>query len=113
MPSVYDNVVPDLTKVDNFYDVGGDNHCFVYTIVDYDDPFDDRQSAEYDHKNLEKSMTNRGYMFDYESGYVTLEGFKNQLSIKLSQITSNTTSFILTISCHGKDNKLIFSDGKR
>ena len=73
----------------------------------------DRISAENDHINLESSMKRRGYIFSPCWGYVTLEDFKTELFTKLNQISTNTTSFVLSISCHGDDNKLVFSDGKR
>lgn len=113
VPSFYDNVLPDLSIVDNCYDVSGDNHILACTIIKYNEPLDDRISAVNDHNNLENSMKRRGYIFSPYWGTVTLEGFRNELLTKLSRISSNTTSFILSISCHGDGNKLVFSDGKK
>ena len=112
MPSIYDNVLPDLSIMDDAYDVSGDNHCFACTVVNYKRPFADRQSAKNDQLNLEDSMRRRGYLFTPCTGYVTLEGFKNELITKLSRMTTATTSFVLSLSCHGDENKLAFSDGK-
>ena len=97
--------------VENSYDVTGDNHIFACTITNYNKPFDDRTGAENDHINLEKSMKRRGYIFSPCWGFVTLEDFKNELLTSLNRMNSSTTSFILSISCHGDDNKLAFSDG--
>ena len=113
VPSIYDNVIPDLSIMDDCYDVSGDNHCFACTVVNYKKPFSDRQSAKNDQFNLENSMEPRGYLFTPCTGYVTLEGFKNDLLTKLSRLTTATTSFVLSLSCHGDGDRLIFSDGKR
>ena len=113
VPSIYDNVLPDLTIMDNCYDVSGDNHGFACTVVNYKKPLADRQSAKNDEINLESSMKRRGYLFSSCTGYVTLEGFRNELLSKLSRMTTATTSFVLSISCHGDGDRLVFSDGKR
>ena len=106
------NFTPDSSRMDNCYDVSGDNHCFACTVINYEKPFSDRQSAKNDHINLENSMENRGYLFTPITGYVTLEEFKNELLTKLSRLNASTTSFVLSLSCHGDENKLLFSDGK-
>ena len=113
VPSFYDNVLPDLSIMDNCYDVSGDNHCFACTVIYYKKPLDDRISAENDHFNLENSMTKRGYLFTPKAGYVTREDFKNELLTVLSQMTTSTTSFVLSISCHGEGDRLVFSDERR
>ena len=113
VPSFYDNVLPDLSIMDNCYDVSGDNHCFSCIVINYRKPFTDRLSAQNDHFNLENSMKRRGYLFSPATGYVSREDFKNELLTKLSRMTTNTTSFVLSLSCHGDENKLVFSDGRR
>ena len=96
VPSIYENVQPDLTIMDNCYDVSGDNHGFACTVVNY------------------KTLADRLLpVFTPCTGYVTLEGFKNELLTKLSRMTIATTSFVLSLSCHGDGDRLIFSDGKR
>ena len=102
-----------VSMVDNCYDVSGDNHCFACTVVYYKKPLADRQSAENDQVNLKNSMEPRGYQFTSCTGYVTLEGFKNELLTKLSGMTTATTSFVISLSCHGDGDRLLFSDGKR
>ena len=112
LPTCSGNVIPDSSIMDNFYDVSGDNHCFACTVINYEKPFADRQSAKNDHLNLENSMKRRGYLFSPCTGYVTLEDFKNELLTKLDRMTPATTSFVMSLSCHGDENKLLFSDGK-
>lgn len=98
--------------VGDAYDVSGDNHILACTIIKYEKKLSDRLSAENDHIYLETSMKRRGYIFSSCWGTVTLESFRTELFKKLGQISSNTTSFILSISCHGDGDKLVFSDGK-
>ena len=113
VPSLYDNVLPDSTIMDNCYDVSGDNHCFACTVVNYKKPHANRESAKNDQVNLEGAMQRRGFLFTPCTGHVTLEGFKNELLTKLSRMTAATTSFVLSISCHGDGDRLFFSNGKR
>ena len=94
------------------YDISGDNHCFACTVVNYKN-LADRQSAKNDQSNLKKSMEARGYKFTPCTGYVTLEDFKNKLLTELSRMTTATTSFVVSLSCHGDSDRLVFSDGKR
>ena len=108
-----DNAKPDSSITDNCYDVSGDNHCFACTVINYKKPYLDRESAKNDHLNLKNSMKRRGYLFTFSTGYVSMEDFKNELLTKLSRLSTNTTSFVLSLSCHGDENKLVFSDGKR
>ena len=107
-----DNLQPDQS-INNCYDVSGDNHAFACTVISYRKPFTDRESAKNDHLNLENAMRRRGYLFTPATGYITREGFKENLLTKLSELTAATTSFVMSISCHGKGERLVFSDGVR
>ena len=103
---------------DNCYDVSGENHFFECTVINYKKPLTNRLSAKHDHFNLESSMKSRGYLYTAATGktapeYITREDFKNELLTKLSQLTPATTSFVMSLSCHGDGDRLVFSDGKR
>ena len=107
-----DSVISDPSLRDNCYDVSGENHFFAVTVIDYKNPLTDRLSAKNDNINLERSMKSRGYLFTAATGYITRENFKNELLTKLNQLTADTTSFVMSLSCHGDGDRLVFSDGK-
>ena len=99
---------------DNYYDVSGENHGLALTITDYDKPLTMRSSAIKDNSNLKFALEKRGFEMSLVSGRVTPHDFKQKLSNTLQKIDSKKiTSFLLSISCHGEDDELLFSDKSR
>ena len=109
-----DEVHLNPADMNDYYDIAGDNHCFVSTITHYDKPLTMRLSAIKDNQNLEPALEKRGFKTNSISGRVTLRDFKQNVSSVLQKIDSNNvTSFLLSISCHGQDDELLFSDNSR
>ena len=105
---------PCVCSQNNYYDVSGENHCLALTITDYDKPLTMRPSAIKDNSNLEIALQKRGFMMNLISGRVTSNDFKQKLSSIIQQIDpKKVSSFLLSISCHGEDDELIFSDKSR
>ena len=105
---------PCICPQNNYYDVSGENHGLALTITEYEKPLTMRSSAIKDNYNLKFALEKRGFKMSLISGRVTSQDFKHKLSDVLQKIDPNTiTSFLLSISCHGEDDELIFSDKSR
>ena len=103
-----------ICSPDNFYDVSGKNYGLALTITDYDKPLTMRSSAIKDNSNLKFALEKRGFEMSLISGRVTSHDFKQKLSNTLQKIDSKkVTSFLLSISCHGEDDELLFSEKSR
>ena len=82
-----DEVHLNPADMNDYYDIAGDNHCFVSTITHYDKPLTMRLSAIKDNQNLEPALEKRGFKTNSISGrehYVILNKICRQCCRKLT-----------------------------